>query len=180
MIATYNQLNKGKEETCVTLRNQIKEIDKKLERLEERLIIEEIDRAMFDKYLDKFNKEKKEIEKQLAESGIQVSNLEKCIDTTMTYASKLNAMWNAGDYNKKQRLQFLLFPEGMSYNRINDECRTKRVNTVFLYIFQLASILGEKKSGNNGCKTDVAALVESIGVEPTTSCMPCKRSSQLS
>ena len=28
MIATYNQLNKGKEETCVTLRNQIKEIDK--------------------------------------------------------------------------------------------------------------------------------------------------------
>ena len=75
MIATYNQLNKGKEETCVTLRNQIKEIDKKLERLEERLIIEEIDRAMFDKYLDKFNKEKKEIEKQLAESGIQVSNL---------------------------------------------------------------------------------------------------------
>ena len=69
MIATYNQLNKGKEETCVTLRNQIKEIDKKLERLEERLIIEEIDRAMFDKYLDKFIKEKQEIKKQLVESG---------------------------------------------------------------------------------------------------------------
>ena len=47
---------------------------------------------------------------------------------------------------------------------------------VYLLIFplKLASILGKKKSGDNGCKTDVAALVESIGVEPTTSCMPCK------
>ena len=79
MIATYNQLNKGKEETCVTLRNQIKEIDKKLERLEERLIMEEIDRAMFDKYFDKFVQEKKEIEKQLAESGTQVSNLKNVL-----------------------------------------------------------------------------------------------------
>ena len=168
MIATYNQLNKGKEETCVTLRNQIKEIDKKLERLEERLIIEEIDRAMFDKYRTKFINEKQEIEKQLGTNGVQVSNLEKCIDTTMTYASKLNTMWNAGDYSKKQRLQFLLFPEGMSYNRIKDECRTQRVNTVFLYISQLASVLGEKKSGNNGCKTDVAALVVWGGIEPPT------------
>jgi hypothetical protein len=28
--------------------------------------------------------------------------------------------------------------------------------------------------------TNSEALVENIGVEPTTSCMPCKRSSQLS
>ena len=123
---------------------------------------------MFEKYLTKFSKEQQEIEKQLAQSGTQVSNLEKCIDTTMTYASKLNTMWNAGDYNKKQRLQFLLFPEGMSYNRIKDECRTKRVNTVFLYISQLASILREKKSGNNGCKTDVAVFVGCAGLEPAT------------
>ena len=45
-------------------------------------------------------KEQQEIEKQLVESGTQVSNLEKCIDTNITYASKLNTMWNAGDYNK--------------------------------------------------------------------------------
>ena len=38
MIATYNQLNKDKQETAVTLRNQILGINKKLNRLEERLI----------------------------------------------------------------------------------------------------------------------------------------------
>ena len=36
---------------------------------------------------------------------------------------------------------------------------------VYLLIFplKLASILGKKKSGDNGCKTDVAALVEKSG-----------------
>ena len=77
--------------------------------MEERLIEEEIDRTMFDKYLTKLSKEKQEIEKQLGESGIQVSNLEKCIDTSMTYASKLNTMWNAGDYNKKKGCNFYSF-----------------------------------------------------------------------
>jgi hypothetical protein len=74
MIATYNQLNKGKKETCVTLHNQIKEIEKKLERLEERLFDEEIERAMFDKYHTKFIKEQQEIEKQLAEVSNQKGN----------------------------------------------------------------------------------------------------------
>ena len=74
-------------------------------------------------------------------------------------------MWNVGDYNKKQRLQFLLFPEGMSYNRITDECRTKRVNTVFLYISQLASILGEKKSGelSNYFEQDLKSTITFFG-----------------
>ena len=38
MTATYNQLNKDKQETAVTFRDQIQDIDKKLDGLEERLI----------------------------------------------------------------------------------------------------------------------------------------------
>ena len=32
----------------------------------------------------------------------------------------------------------------------------------------------------NPCKTKLRLIVENTGVEPVTSCMPCKRSSQLS
>ena len=53
MIATYNQLNKDKQETAVNLRTQIQDIDKKLDRMEERLIEEEINRQMYDKYAKK-------------------------------------------------------------------------------------------------------------------------------
>lgn len=76
MIVNYNQLNKDKQETAVILKAQIQDIDKKLDRLEERLIEEEINKQMFDKYSSKYLEEKKAIEKQLASFGNQVSNLE--------------------------------------------------------------------------------------------------------
>ena len=75
MIATYNQLNKDKQETAVNLRTQIQDIDKKLDRLEERLIEEEINRQMYDNYASIYLAEKKAIEKHLASCGNEVSNL---------------------------------------------------------------------------------------------------------
>jgi len=49
----------------------------------------------------------------------------------------------------KQQLQFLFFPEGMFYNRENDQGRTSRVNEVFLDIAQQAGNLPENKNGDN-------------------------------
>jgi hypothetical protein len=49
----------------------------------------------------------------------------------------------------KQQIQFMLFPEGMSYNRKNDECRTPRINEVFLQIAEQAQELTQNKNGNN-------------------------------
>ena len=46
MTATYNQLNKDKLETSAVLKLQVAVIDKKLQRLEERLIEEEINRPI--------------------------------------------------------------------------------------------------------------------------------------
>ena len=61
-----------------------------------------------------------------------------------------------------------------------DKCRTEKPNPVFSYIVDLERIIAETKSGTALQNLECAALVENIGVEPTTSCMPCKRSSQLS
>ena len=134
MIATCNQLNKDKQENAVNPRTQIMEIDKKLERLKERLIDEEINRQMFDKYASKYIEKKKAIEKHLASCGNQMSNLEISIDTVLSYAGKLNTMWDSADYSQKQQLQNLIFPDGMYYSKKKDTCRTDRVNAVFLYM----------------------------------------------
>ncbi len=37
-------------------------------------------------------------------------------------------------YIAKQRIRFLLFPEGITYNKKTDECRTPRINSVFAYV----------------------------------------------
>ena len=61
-----------------------------------------------------------------------------------------------------------------------NECRDPGVNEVFRQMKGLVRVLGEKENGNNTFDCTIPALVENTGVEPVTSCMPCKRSSQLS
>ena len=90
--AIYNQLNRDKQETVVTLRDQIQDIDKKLDRLEVRLVEEEINRHMFDKYAGKCIKEKKAIKKHLPSFKKQVSSFERSLDYVMSYVGKLNTM----------------------------------------------------------------------------------------
>lgn len=173
MIATYNQLTKEKQEDKERINKQLAEAEKKIQRLEERYINEEIDRDLFLRYKEKFITERREIETQLLQSDSRVSNLENLVEKVLHYATKLTSLWDLGGYTERQRIQFLIFPEGMTYNRKKDECRSPRVNSVFLYIAELARVLEQTKSGNKTKNSHVPALVEDIGVEPMTSNMPC-------
>ncbi len=93
----------------------------------------------------------------------------------------LNEMWRSGDYQDKQRLQYLLFPDGLVYDKKKEGCRTPRIDSTFLGILLKSQALEQKKKiGIPALGLRYSDLVENIGVEPMTSCMPCKRSSQLS
>ncbi len=148
MMATYNQLTESTANDREQYHAQLKELERKAERLEERYINEEIDRAMFDKYRQKYQQEEQEIQGMLAKSGERVSNPEKCIELAIDYAGKLPVLWDSSDYTHKQKLQFLVFPEGVAYNREKDECRTIAVNAVFHYIAQLQTIFTQNNTGN--------------------------------
>lgn len=171
-IITYNQLNKDKEDLKGAFEKQLAEVEKKIERLEERYVLEEIDSTMFQKFKAKFHAERVEITKNLAKTGNQVSNLESCIDNAITMASKLASLWDSSNYEDKQALQNLVFPDGMTYCRKNNECRTPRVNSIFRYIASLAGISAKKENGHKTLSSDVPALVEPAGVEPASKHMP--------
>ncbi len=171
MKATYLQLSKEQQDTMASLEAQLKDVEKKLERLEERFIEEEIDKAMYAKYSEKYKAERTEILAQLQQSQTGVSNLDKCIDKAIDYAAKLTPLWEHSDYAGKQVLQNLVFPDGIYYNRKNEGCRTPKVNGVFRYISTLAGITGHEKSGSFNQDDDTAALVGAIGVEPMTLCL---------
>jgi site-specific DNA recombinase len=76
--------------------------------------------------------EKAEIEANLNRPQKMPSNPEKAIEIAIQLASKLNTVWTLSDYANKQKLQNLILPEDVLYNRKNDECRTLRTNSTFL------------------------------------------------
>lgn len=148
------------------LEESVTEIDKKIKRLRERHANEEIDRDLYEEFMAKHLGERRSIADELAKMGNEVSNLDKCVDEIINCASNLATTWDLAAYTEKQQLQFLLFPEGMFYNRKNDQCRTLRLNEVFLDIAQQAGQLPENKNGDNTFVLSPSLLVPRTGVEP--------------
>ena len=57
----------------------------------------------------------------------------------------LRQLWVSSDYHEKQRLQYLVFPEGTMYNKQKDEVLTTRINSIFGQIALLSMTSGKAK-----------------------------------
>lgn len=84
------------------------------------------------------------------------------------------------DLEQKRKLQQLVFPSGMGYNKQIDEVQTKRVNSIFSSIPLIATDLAQQKSGEPVKINQFSARVTSSGFKPETSWAVIKCSIQLS
>ena len=168
LIAQYHDSDKESYELQAGFTAQLNEVKKKIARLEERFINEDIDKELYLRYKEKFAEERDDITRQSALSENKVSNLEKVIEDAIIYSLKLAPAWAFGDYNEKQLIQKMVFPEGFYYNRKIDQCRTPRINSVFSYIAELARVSPNEKPGNLTINKSSAGLVVWAGIEPAT------------
>lgn len=170
-VATFNQYTKGYQDEYAVIEDRLADLNRKISRLEERYMEEEIAADLYSKYFTKYNEEKQVIEQELEKETFQFSNLDKCIETASELALNMPKKWVSADFSIKQRLQNLLFPEGILYDRVTDTSRTTRVNFVFLYIAYLKQVMTKKERGIPALQLDYASLSRSVagaGLEPTT------------
>ncbi len=119
VIATYNKINREREEDKAKFREQIAEMNNKLKRLEERFMIEEITLELYQKYGNLYREELKKMEDAYNESGKRVSNLEKCIDVAFEMAGNLHRMWDLLTFKDRVIMQRVVFPQGIQYDKKN-------------------------------------------------------------
>ncbi|WP_368077621.1 recombinase family protein [Mucilaginibacter sp. L3T2-6] len=158
MTAKFNEMNDSHQDDLGVLESQLFDLNKKIERLEERYVEEEMNADLYNKYAAKYYAEKREIEAVLLQSAGRVSNLSQAISIALGLVSKMAFKWRNGNYYTKQRIQFLLFPSGISYCKKTDGCRTSRINFLFLYLAYLQQIISNKKSGIPELNLDFAAF----------------------
>lgn len=91
------------------------------------------------------------------------SNLDGHLQIMLEGCVKLVTTWELLNYTEKQRLQYLLFPKGMLYDRKNDAVRTPEVNVVFTQIARLTGGLGQKKTGQTNYQIDLSGQVGETG-----------------
>lgn len=130
------------------LKKQISEKEGQLEKIEKKYLLDEIDKQIFEKHSNKLNSEIKELSANLSETHFESSNLLKVVENYLGIAQNISGAWIDANFENMQRLQKLVFPSGIKYNKEKDEVRTERVNSLFAQIPYCHCILEENKNGN--------------------------------
>ena len=81
----------------------------------------------------------------------------------MKISSNLNELWTSGDLTQKKKLQNLVFPSGIGYDKLKGEVRTKKVNSIFASIPLISKDLAQIKNGESINYDQFSAKVTSEG-----------------
>lgn len=137
----------------------------RLSTLRERFAIGEIDRDMFTEFSAKYNRELKEVERQIFQiETLDSSKFEKALKSLINLALNPRQYWKNGTYEDRQRLQYLVFPDGMLYSKKNGVVLSPRVNSAFAAISLLKgdSEGGAEKNETAGSEKSGSAMLSGV------------------
>ena len=78
-------------------------------------------------------------QKTLEKLEFQLSNSTDFINSSIEISSQLNKLLGNGDYENKIKLQNLVFPEGLYYEKETNNYRTAKINPLFEIILTLST-----------------------------------------
>jgi site-specific DNA recombinase len=141
-----------------------------LEKVEYKFINDQISEEVYLKHVGKIREEIAELSKESEASIINGSNLENTVEKCLSIAQNISQSWLTADYESKQRLQKLIFPEGILYNKQNGVVRTPRVNSLFAAIPLLVGDSLENKKADSSKNRLQSSNVPRTGIEPALPC----------
>ena len=115
---------------------------------------------MFQKYSTQFKTEIEQINQQLNQNNVSSSNLEKGIKTALKLCQNLSKTWEMSNLFEKQKLNNLIFPGGIVYDKKNDSVQTNEVNSIFSLIPYISTDLNKIKSGDSIKNDQISARVD--------------------
>jgi hypothetical protein len=144
----------------------INSLKSKIEKMEERYAIGEIDTRIFSKFHKQYTNELLELEAENEKYLVGSSNLKKALKKAFEICLNPRLLWESKDIDSKLKLQKKIFPEGISISKQNKGVRTIRLNSLFVPILELAKVLREKKNGQPIKFDKLSVLVSAKGFEP--------------
>ncbi len=176
----FNHFNAGLSKSDKALHDQFEALEQKRKQLQIRRGLGEIDKETYEMTSAHLTEQLQQVNKEMTNIIPQKSNLDQLVSVSLQKLENLSIIWASNDLDRKRVMHKILFPDGIYYDAEKHECLTTKTNGFIMITNCLAE--GYKQNGNRDYQLSLnnPGLVENTGVEPVTSCMPCKRSSQLS
>ena len=170
MSAKLKQRLAGVAREAAQIKKKIAEKKALLEKIEHKFITDQISDDIYQKHSEKIRTEIAALSKETDMSQIDGSNLELAVSKCLTIAQNLSQAWVSAEYEQKQRLQKLVFPEGILYGKQKGVVRTPRVNSLFEAIPLLAVDSSKKKKADPSKNRLQSNKVPRTGIEPALRC----------
>ncbi|MGQ0826963.1 MAG: hypothetical protein ACT4ON_01080, partial [Bacteroidota bacterium] len=115
--------------------------------------------------------EQAEILKEMERCTISISNHKILIRKAIEFSRNLPLIWAKGNIGIKEKLQKLIFPEGIAYDKQNGVFRTDKINFIIAAIARLSgdSALIEKGLFTFLCEQSLSAEREGFVITSTSS-----------
>ena len=152
------------------LKKKIAEKQSLLEKAELKYISDQITEDIYNKHAQQIRSEIGELSKGIDSASMSSSNIEKVVQNCLAISQNISQAWISADYEKKQRLQKMVFPEGIMYNKQNGVVRTSKVNLIFNEIPLLVSLCAKKEKGDSVKNRLKSNYVPRTGIEPALPC----------
>lgn len=161
------QMNEESLERVKSLQVRLKEVQTKLERLDERYVEENLNRDLYEKFQTRYKQELEEVQVELQKvGGKELSNLSRYMKMGLEIASSIGRAWVFGSFALRRRLQYLVFPDGIYFDAKTEGYRTERVNFIFALIRSCSVALEATKNKLSAAKGAQSHWVPRTGIEP--------------
>ena len=144
------------------------EVENKINKVQVRYGLGEIDQTIYETTIGVLRTELYNISTQLSTYSKKLSNIDKIAEHAIVISSQLSSLWDNGDYKQKVDIQNLLFPEGVLWDKVNQNYRTIKLNSVFSIINSLPSKYEAGKEKDDNEIAPLSSLVEKRRLERPT------------
>ena len=121
------------------------EIEKQIHDLTVRRGLEQINDEIYQVTSQHLKSEMVKINQEIQKTEIDLSNMTKNINDVLVFVCNLRTCWNEGSYFTRQKIQNLLFPEGIMWDEQNQCYRTIKVNEAISVLDVISDNCKEEK-----------------------------------
>ena len=147
----------------------LKELEEKLQKLEEKYLFEDLKKETYDKYKNNLESEILKFSQNIEEMESKLSNHSDFIDKAIDVSENLSKYWGSGNSSTKERIQKTVFPKGLVIDTKKRIYRTKDMNPIFNITKGLSDNYDSGEIEKVSISTDLSFKVAGVGLEPTTS-----------
>ena len=131
--------------------------------------IGKVDEDAYSSAIADLEAEKRTTEAELEKISVNLSNLASYIEDAIRIACNLSSYWNMGDFETSQKIQKMVFPNGVRWDKENRAYLTDFGNLFFDLMFSVSDNYKNEIAQKEDKPCDLSSLVAGAGLEPATS-----------